>query len=214
MDSLAILLGFKYSGSRILPYVDRDLDMMSKFATHSGFPVETITDFTMDIRLYAEDMLEGLHGYQFISLADLLFRLQQLIYGKKKILFYYSGHSEDNSLILPSGEHLDSRILTSLLTQDSPNILAFFDCCYGVGLSLPFVLKDGKMRYTGEVMVSGKVISINGTSKDKRAEMDSFGSSFTYRISNEPAFRKKVICLSSLGFLTMTSSSPDGEFSF
>lgn len=207
MDSLAIILGFKYSGSRILPYVDRDLDMMSKFATHSSFPVETITDFPLDMR-------EGLPGYQFLSLADLLFRLRQLIYGKKKILFYYSGHSEDNSLILPSGEHLDSRILTSLLTQDSPNILAFFDCCYGVGLSLPFVLKDGKMRYTGEMMVSGKVISINGTSKDKRAEMDSFGSSFTYKISNEPAFRKKVICLSSLGFLTMASSSPDGEFSF
>lgn len=201
---LAILVGFTYTGKDRLPYAYRDLTRMAGRVSSLGYSVVTLSDFRA----------EG-ENYLFQSLSETIFILRQLISQQKRLIFYYSGHGKDRSLVLPSKEKLSCSTLTRLFRLADPEarIAAFFDCCYGVDLDLCFTLNKGLMRLNlGATFLLPAILSIVDTKEDTRATMEDEGSAFTSKLIATKEIWVDRVRLACLPFVTIKSSFPDLEF--
>jgi hypothetical protein len=199
---LAILIVFKYAGSKELTSAPLDAEKMRNYLAR--FDCRLISDFSPEF---------SVENYPFTNFKDFIFVLENLVASATEIFFYYSGHADEGRIHLPDGGFISSSTITQILKNGllpHSRVLSVFDCCYGFVLELPFEIKDGKMVHQGGVFMSPLIISINHTDKNIRAEMKKSGSSFTNEIVTWDL--TKYICLDRLPVRTIRSTYPGLTF--
>lgn len=136
MNKYALLIACSYTFSNISITTDNsnmqqikplnstknDIRIMSNVLQSKGFNVCIMTDFTLDKT-----------NQLYPTYKNVIRELKNNLLTSDKFIFYFSGHSSVNSLLLGNGETLDKRELQSLLEQSNDDLfkLLIMDCCYG-----------------------------------------------------------------------------------
>ena len=105
-----------------------------------------------------------------------------MIINTNKIIFYYSGHSNETHLILPQDELRKDLLVKAFLdfSIENSEILFLTDCCHG-GLKINYKLENKlfrlQMKHT--YFTSSRFISISSTDDDDITETNTSGSKYT-----------------------------------
>lgn len=123
-----------------------------------------IIDSSIDqgILNFVNEIISNKVLHLYTNKEDLMEIIKSKFSNKKNILFYYTGHSHDSEILLPSlndyfcYEYQDNNELSINLseirellcdhTDQRSEIFMILDCCNSNGLSLPYKLADGVYR--------------------------------------------------------------------
>lgn len=174
----AILIGFEYS-DKILTGAGNDLYRMYKYC----HPWDRIlfTDIKDGIDRTIEFPL-NVNRHIFKNKTDFLDKLGTELETDENLILYFSGHGENQSIILPNREEILTTELSYLIRQKvNPQcqIVIIFDCCYPNNLKLPFKLIDGKFKKIKNSFISHDIILITSCEETRKSAGQSSGSAFT-----------------------------------
>lgn len=164
--------------------------------------------------------------YNISDSSDLLEMIEDEVEIGNRVVFYYTGHGEDSSIILPSHKKIPlTHIMKSLLKHPRwDDVLIILDCCRPFHMNLPYHLSVGKATPNGEG--SGPVSSFvlrkqkdDARQRDDMIKMKSVDSKVSKgRISpwvHQNGTRKPIYDEKSEGEVCMICTSPsthlDGE---
>ena len=225
MDAI-VIIGFSYT--KVDKYTDRPylpgilIDMYHAYTYSSNLLIEggsiiIITDLIIDssigeIRGSIVNSVVDLEAIHFISnmrrlgyLKDYTCKTQviddivRICSKKKKIFFYYTGHSSNGNILLPLMNDVicyrydtpdDSIINFSLIrdilrgcTYKNAEIFVILDCCNANGLELPYKLMNKVYRLTSKSDKEyplQKFICFSSTTIDEFSIASKHGSIFSY----------------------------------
>lgn len=183
---LGLVIAFEYT-QQALPSVYHDIARASTFLTRMGADVHLITDVVLS---ETELALEGVTGtapcfHRIVSYLDLLILLPWIIpMHENKIIVYFSGHGEQESMILPNGDlfsFLTLRDHIIKLIDPYGELLFILDCCYPGAMNLPLVLQGDRWRLIegAKDFLTHYVLVLTSAQKMERAVATRDGSLFT-----------------------------------
>lgn len=182
---LGLVIAFEYT-QQALPSVYHDIARASNFLMKIGASVHLITDVVLS---ETELALEGVTGgvpcfHRIVSYLDLLILLPWIIpTHENKIIIYFSGHGEQESMILPNGDlfsFLSLRDHIIKLIDPYGELLFILDCCYPGAMNLPLVLQDRWRLTEGpKDFLTHYVLVLTSAQKMERAVATRDGSLFT-----------------------------------
>src|SRR5579863_2130444 len=122
-ETIAIIIGFKYDNKELIPSTIIDLFLISHHCEKQEIPSIILTDIKdaklprgfLDIVVSGEideKVTEFLgdsdnNAIEIKDKSDLISAIISNIKHKKRILIYYSGHGEFDSIRLPSGDYME-----------------------------------------------------------------------------------------------------------
>lgn len=135
----ALLFSFSYNDT--LMSSRKDLEAMIEYCSEKMFKISTITDFEV---------------YSFVNYSS----ITEIPYDDKvkRLLIYYTGHSKENFLELPTGD-IAMKMFFSQITKKYPNaqILSVFDSCKSSSFYLAYSLSDnGRFTLTEDPLYTGR----------------------------------------------------------
>jgi hypothetical protein len=143
---------------------------------------------------------------KYEGVSSMISLITEYIYGADELFFYYTGHSENGTIILPINVDLastelthvglsrcdsiriiDLRDLITTSTKRSAQIFIVMDCCNGNGLGLPF-----RLRPNGVISTSSKVLRSPSL----------MAAEYKWKYQNDDSLERKfpgqeIICMSS-----------------
>ena len=168
MKKVAILLGFSYLGTEsYLPGINVDLYRMYKWCQKAQFDdVHVVTDICnetaedlqelvtkhevgQDVFVFVEELERKGILSRYSGISKLLSTLLEHVHNADSILFYFTGHGKNRSLLLPNRETLTfDRLFSTLFCRstDEHQILVVLDCCHNDNIHMPFTLEGDKFK--------------------------------------------------------------------
>lgn len=195
---LCIIIGFNYKfEDNYLPGTIIDIYNCYKYISKLAKSTHIFTDIEKDITVselrnsvlnasadiniinFISNIKSKKDIYHLYTSKDLIItEISKIIKNKKRIFFYYSGHSNNSKLVFPTkgneicyvdSTELELINLKKIICQNSlENAQIFFvlDCCNSNGLGLPYKLKDGKYVLSVRFYFDGKSSEIMSNSLD------------------------------------------------
>ncbi|PCJ22707.1 MAG: hypothetical protein COA94_08865 [Rickettsiales bacterium] len=205
MRTLCVLIGFDYKNTKknlVCIFIDLYIAYTSlKNMGHKKIMIITDIVETPDILLLKNAIFDGLVGGNIlsfmseirnkgkyikytgsISLKHLIMSLVKLN-NQEKMLLYYTGHGENNSITLPTKFDVLSMNDIKDIIEESTKInkaIILMDCCFG-SINLPYTLRGKTYRLsTNDMKFSKKkILCISSTTKCGTSLMTNTGSVFT-----------------------------------
>ena len=231
---LILLLGFEYSGKQRLPGIIIDLYRMYRHYKNLTHNVYLLTDMKSDavfedlrasildgdvdsnVSTFIEDMIYSKRHILVQTSAKLHKVLAAFSCVHSQIYCYYTGHSLDGDVLMPSLERVTFfNIYTSLkpLTHKNTEIFFLWDCC-GISTQLPFSRKNNSWVYTGNFDEFFPTISICSSDEERKSLTTVRGSMFTKHfleaINSSPVgFLHKISSQYSSSLITASTVFPD-----
>lgn len=145
MNKLAIIIAFQYKNGEFLPGAIIDLYIAYKNLYNYKYDVVIYTDITNINNVDDEicNFAKILIPFTGTS-TELLNSIRNDCDNVKNIFFYFSGHSDSNSIILPNNDNMSFTDIQNCLKNK--RIISVFDCCNCDGLKLPFILENNEFR--------------------------------------------------------------------
>jgi hypothetical protein len=163
----------------------------------------TITDSIVDMEIF--NFIKNLRlRNQLINYTNkhqVITEIKKILVNKKRILFYYTGHSSSGNILLPLGNgeicyrydrYVDTiisfiqiRDLISESTSKSAEIFIILDCCNANGLELPYKLVNSVYRLNyknNKVYPIQKFICFSASNSDENSLASKNGSLFSYTL--------------------------------
>src|SRR6056297_226797 len=204
----AILIGFKYTKEyNELPGIVVDLYRIYNLLKKSNMNITIITDIEQDeeVQFLKDAVYKGkvksnilsfiehikinneyiryINEHQFVKVCT------QLFYEQKDVILYYTGHGENNTILLPKNSSIQmTDILQTIIlnTKENATILSICDCCNGNSMGIPFKLNmtNGILTYSlsennNRIYTKQQIIHITSSSINEAAVTSLYGSFFT-----------------------------------
>ena len=215
MKTACIIFGFQYQGKYRIPGILIDMFRAYQFATKADMDVMVITDIHEDQD--NKDLIRGFHKkncdariFSFIqslkesgayliweSLKDIQNAMFYFLHGKRRLFFYYSGHSVQTKFLFPDLQLVPTTEVIRLDPMEPKSQIFFLlDCCNSSYLDLPFLMAMdySVSRYRTTAIIKGgvyhihtqdyqftghDVLCISSSMADENASATWVGSTFT-----------------------------------
>lgn len=141
------------SSSKIVPTKRSSIFASQSFSTKASHlqsvKMSTVVEKTIpthEICIASSSPITPLNRYNVSDSSDLLEIIEDEVEIGNRVVFYYTGHGEDSSIILPSHKKIPlTHIMKSLLKHPRwDDILIILDCCHPFHMNLPYHLSVGK----------------------------------------------------------------------
>lgn len=165
-----LILCFMYNNKKMLPSAHKDLENVIEFCKKMNIIYDIIKDFGDDNNYIDEETLIKKSKY-FAKQIE------------KNIIIYYSGHSVNGNILLPCGQEYNIENMYNIITMhEKKNMVWIMDCCGGINLKLPYMIKNGKFVLSpfDKKYYNNQMLVITSCDCNEKTIADSNGSIFTY----------------------------------
>lgn len=167
---LCLIICFMYDNDKMLPSAVKDLENVREFCDKMKIEYITIKDFGDD-KNYSN----------YLTLTEISINIGQQ--KEKNTIVYYSGHSINGNILLPCGKEYNIIDIYSNITKHrKKNIVWIMDCCGGLNLNLPYMIKNGKFVISPyhKKYYNNQMLAITSCGCNEKTIADTNGSIFTY----------------------------------